>query len=113
MKKNRTALLPTFFAGLISVTPLVVVAQGLESPIEGNLWDFLVNIVVSVQYILFPILVVMLVYTGYLFVAAQGNPGKLTEAKRAFVWTLIGGFVILGAQALSFAVKATIEGLGE
>lgn len=85
--------------------------RGLTSPIEGDLWSFLGKIISSVVYILFPILVLMLVYTGYLFVAAQGNPAKLQEAKKAFVWTLIGGFVVLGAQALSMAIKSTIEGI--
>lgn len=84
----------------------------LTSPIAApDLWSFLSSIISSVVYILFPILVLMLVYTGYLFVAAQGNPAKLQEAKKAFVWTLIGGFVVLGAQALSLAIKTTVESL--
>ena len=96
---------------LAVMSPSVVLAQ-LTNPIAApNLWVFLERIVASVVYILFPILVIMLVYTGYLFVAAQGNPGKLAEAKKAFVWTLIGGFVVLGAQALALAIRATIASL--
>ena len=87
-------------------------AQAITNPIAApDLWSFLSSIVSAVVYILFPILVLMLVYTGYLFVVAQGNPAKLQEAKKSFVWTLVGGFVVLGAQALSMAIKATIDSL--
>lgn len=94
---------------LVSAHPVLA---GFTNPIASNtLWEFLEKILASVVYILFPIMVLMLVYTGYLFVAAQGNESKLREAKRAFLWTLIGAFVVLGAQALSFAIKATVESL--
>ena len=54
------------------------------------------------------VLAIMIVYSGFLFVTAQGNEIKLAEAKKAFTWVIIGGAVILGAWVLSEAIQATI-----
>lgn len=62
----------------------------------------------AVALILFPIIVLMLVYCGFLFVKAQGEPAGITEARKVFFWTLIGGLIILGAKAISLAIAATV-----
>jgi len=79
----------------------------------GNitLYDFLLKILNSLIYILFPVIIIMMVYTGFLFVAAQGNETKLQEAKRALVWTVIGALIVLGSKALALAIKATINSI--
>ncbi len=56
-------------------------------------------------------LVFMLVYVGFLFVVAQGNDEKLRSARSALVWTVIGGLVLLGAQAISMVIQSTINAL--
>lgn len=76
---------------------------------SNNLWSFLQKLLQAVVIIFFPIIVLMVVFTGFLFVTAQGNEQKLSQAKQALVWTFVGALVILGAQALSFAVKATVD----
>jgi len=53
----------------------------------------------------------MIVHSGILFVAAQGNPEKLSRAKSALVWVLIGALVILGSKALAHAIEATVAEL--
>lgn len=58
------------------------------------------------------ILVIMLVWVGFLFVMARGNPEEISKARGALVWTLIGGLILLGAQAIMEVIKATVEGLG-
>jgi hypothetical protein len=79
----------------------------------GNvtLYEFLVKILNALIYILFPIIVLMIVYTGFLFVAAQGNEQKLREARRALMWTVIGALVVLGSKALALAIEATVKGI--
>lgn len=57
------------------------------------------------------ILILMLVYVGFLFVVAQGNDEKLSQAKSALMWTVIGGLVLLGAEAISLVIQATVESL--
>ncbi len=57
------------------------------------------------------IAVIYIIYAGFLFVTAQGNETKLETAKRAFLYAAIGTAVLLGAWAISAAIKATIDQL--
>lgn len=57
------------------------------------------------------IVMLMLVYVGYLFVVTQGNETKLTEAKNALLWTLIGALILLGAKAISIGIQETVKAL--
>jgi V8-like Glu-specific endopeptidase len=56
-----------------------------------------------------PLLGLSIIYTGFLFVQARGNETKLTEAKNALKWTLIGGAIILAAYVIAEALQATIN----
>ncbi len=59
-----------------------------------------------------PVVSLAVIYCGFLFVAARGNPEKLTKAKDALLWTLIGAAVLLGAWAIATMISATVTGLG-
>jgi len=50
-----------------------------------TLYECLVAVLNIAIYVLFPFIVLMIVYTGFLLVAAQGNPEKLSRAKSALV----------------------------
>jgi len=89
----------------------VASAQFIDPLNVTTLEDLLVIILNTVVTIMFPIIVLMIVYTGFLFVSAQGNPTKLASARQALKWTLIGALVVLGAKALSLAIAATIKTL--
>ena len=52
-----------------------------------------------------------IVYSGFLFVTAQGNETKLEKAKKVIVWTLIGGVLVLGAQVVATAIQGTVREL--
>lgn len=84
----------------------------LQNPLKvGTLPEFLDLILKAVVTIATPIIVLMVVYSGFLFIKAQGNPDKLTEAKKAIMWTIIGGIVILGAVVLEKAIEGTVKDL--
>lgn len=57
------------------------------------------------------ILVLALVWVGFLFVVAQGKEEKIREARGALMWTVIGGLVLLGAQAIASLIQATVNAL--
>ena len=77
----------------------------------STLDKFLTGLLDVLVQIAFPIIVLAVIYTGFLFVVARGNKDKLEEAKRAFLWTVIGGLVVLGAAALSKAIEGTVNQL--
>ena len=79
---------------------------------NGNcLESFLNNILAFVIRIGTIVVILMLVYVGYLFVIAQGEPAKITEARKALLWTVVGALILLGAQAIAIAIKATVKAL--
>lgn len=83
---------------------------GLTNPLQfETLESFLVAILDALILILFPFLVLALVYAGFMFVTAQGKPEALSKARTAFLWVLIGALVILGAKAIAIAIEATVD----
>lgn len=76
--------------------------------IEGLL-DLIIEAAIRIGTI---ILVLALIWVGFLFVAARGNPEKLSTARTAFIWTIIGGLILLGAKGLSEVIQSTATNLG-
>ena len=80
-----------------------------QNPLKDNtIQEFLVRFLEIVIQIAFPFIVLAVMYTGFLFVKAQGNPEELKTAKQAFLWTVVGALLILGALAVSELIKATV-----
>lgn len=86
---------------------------GLCNPLKGidTLPQFLHAILDGVVQIGTIVLIMMLVYVGFLFVAARGNPEKIQGAKSALVWTVIGGLVLLGATAIELVIEGTVNSI--
>lgn len=55
------------------------------------------------------IVVLMMIYSGFLFVVAQGSEEKIKEARRSFTYAAIGAAILLGAVAIGKAIEATIN----
>ena len=70
--------------------------------------DLQVRILDLVQKIALPIVVLMLIYTGFLFVMARGNDTKLTNARSMLTWTLVGAAIILGANLIANLLRNTV-----
>ena len=123
MKRARKIVF-TLYAGLLLLPSSILLASdvsghtpsvdgdGLKNPLRfSSLDQFLTALLDVLVQIAFPIIVLAVIYTGFLFVAARGNKDKLEEAKRAFLWTVIGGLVVLGAATLSKAIEGTVDQL--
>ncbi len=84
----------------------------LENPLNSNTFAELVeNIAEIVAQIGFPIAALAIIYSGFLFVSARGNEKQLEDAKRTFLWTIIGTAILLGAWAIAIAIQTFITGL--
>jgi hypothetical protein len=59
-----------------------------------------------------PILVLAIIYAGFLYVKAQGNPGELEVAHRTLLYTVIGGALLLGSFVIAEAIRATVADIG-
>lgn len=57
------------------------------------------------------VVVLMLVYVGYLFVAAQGKEEKIREARNALLWTVVGALILLGSKAIAIGIEETVKAI--
>ncbi len=57
------------------------------------------------------VLTLMLIYVGFLFVAARGNAEKVSTARSALIWTIIGGLILLGSKVLADAIVSIATSL--
>ncbi len=55
------------------------------------------------------IVVLMIIYSGFLFVTARGSEDKIKDARRSFTYAAIGAAILLGAVAIGKAIEATIN----
>ena len=74
-----------------------------------NIPDFIKAIITIVLYVGIPIVALAIIYTGFLFVEAQGSPEKITKAKKALVYTLVGAAILLGAFVIADAIGKTVD----
>ena len=82
----------------------------LNNPIVGvdTIPDFLAKVINAILLVLTPVVVIMFIYSGFLFVQAQGNEEKIAKAKQTLIYTLIGAAVILGSKGIALAVQQTV-----
>ena len=54
------------------------------------------------------VVVIMIIYAGFRFVTAQGNENNITDAKRAFMYAVIGALILLGSWVIANSIRGTI-----
>ena len=86
----------------------VTIINPIESKTISGLFKTILEGVIK---ILTPVVALAIIYSGFLFVSAQGNSEKLGDAKRALTYTLIGAAILLGSWALAQLVFETVLAL--
>ena len=86
----------------------------LRPPLRGitGIEMFLEWLLGIIMIILTPVVVLMIVYTGFSFIAAHGNPEKINDARKMLLWTSVGAGIILGAQVIRTVVFGTVDQIG-
>lgn len=132
-KALLTQVQPDYTPAFMAVTPFnevagVILAQsgpgtgggsgpggasgGLQNPLKFNtLSEFLEGLLTVVIQIGYLVAVFFIIYSGYKFVTAQGNPKEIEDAKKMLLWTVIGTAILIGAHVISAAIKATVDSL--
>ena len=70
--------------------------------------EFVNSILEVVMKIGIPVAAMFIIYSGFLFVKAQGNEAELTKAKSAFTYAVIGTAILLGSWLLATGIESTI-----
>lgn len=85
----------------------------LCNPLKAeSLSAFLQDLFRAIVKIGLPIVVLFIVWAGFLFVKARGNATELTTAKRNFGYVILGTTIFLGAWVIAEMVAATLRQLG-
>lgn len=78
----------------------------LKNPIQSkNFSDLMARIADIAAKIGLPLVVVFMIYAGFLFVSARGDEEKLNKAKTTFFWAVIGALLVIGAFAIATAIE--------
>lgn len=86
---------------------------GLINPLKfDNIPDFLDALLAKILVWSVPIIVLFIIWAGFLFVTARGNDIRLAKAKQTLMYTLIGASIILAARLIAGIIAGTITGLG-
>ncbi len=123
MKNILKKVLPLLVVLLLLVTPVLLThaqiifddAEGtppsgkLHNPIPADsLEEFIATILKGVIKVGIPLVVIMIIYSGFLFVTALGNTEKLSKAKDALLWSVVGTAVLLGSWAIAELIVDTV-----
>ncbi len=98
----------------VMLAPLQVLASDAPGSPKGiealfkyhNINDFIKALIGLALDVGVPIAAIMIMYSGFKFVTARGNPGEIEKAKELFFYTVIGAAILLGA----FVIRDVIEG---
>ena len=110
----------TFFLFILPFISLAVKCNADGSSKEGTICNpissddvggLIQTILGGVLKIGMPVIALAIIYCGFLFVSARGNPESITKAKEALLYTLIGGAVLMGSWALAQLITRTVLAL--
>lgn len=99
----------------LALTVLLLGAQvahadgGLQNPLKSqDIPSFIAGALKALVVVALPIITLFIVIAGFMFVLARGNEHKLSEAKKNFVYVIIGAILILGAWVLATLIGGTV-----
>lgn len=108
-------LIPFVLVPALVLAPLVFALAAdvkLESPfIYKTVSDFISAVLRAVVYLSMPIIALFIMYAGFKYILARGNPGAIDEAHKNFMYVIIGALLILGAWVLATLIGGTVSQL--
>ncbi len=82
----------------------------LTNPLKSDsIESFLLKIIEVILVFALPIIILYIMYAGYLFVTARGETGQIETARTALLYAVVGGVIVLGAQLIIQVVQGTIK----
>lgn len=85
---------------------------GLTNPLKSKTIEaFFLAILDILLVFALPIIVLFIMYAGFLYVTAQGDPTKIKTAHAALTWSVIGGVIVLGAKLIIDVIQNTVNAL--
>lgn len=81
----------------------------LKNPIKYDKFsDLVAGVTETAVSVLMPFVVIAFIYSGFLYVKAQGKAKELEEAHKAILWSVVGAFILFGAYAFAQIISTTV-----
>lgn len=75
-----------------------------------SLYDFILTVVrFAMRFFVYPMLIVMWVWSGFSFVAAQGNPEGLKNARKWLLYAVVSTIAIFMVQSFLLALQGSVK----
>lgn len=121
-KHKVVVLLGMLILGVLLIMPVFATADvdppetdksvKIVNPLKfDTLGKFVEQLVTVARNIGMLVAVFSIVYAGFLKVTALGDEKKLEKANKAFLWSVIGTAVLLGAWLIATAIQGTVQEL--
>lgn len=113
IKKSSLKIFWGVASALLSL-PLVTSAAGINVQwtsyiVPTNFNDLITMILEALIVLATPIVVLFIIYAGFLYVTARGNAEQVQKATQALTYAIIGGVLIIGAVAISTVIGNTVN----
>ncbi len=87
----------------------------LPNPLASGDNDLMSLILSILNNIVMPIaavgVVIWIIWSGFLYVMAQGKPAEIQKANKNLLYSLIGAGILLGAEGIAQVLRATVQQL--
>ncbi|HWO07123.1 MAG TPA: pilin [Candidatus Paceibacterota bacterium] len=104
------AMLPAF--AIAQTTNCGAGQKCLQNPLRfPSIEQFIQGVLQAIVMIALPIITIFIVYAGFKYISARGNPSKIGDAHRNFMYVAIGAALILGAWVLATLIGGTVTQL--
>ncbi len=98
---------------VVSTAPTAPAASGVETlnnPLAiDSMQDLFEAIMTAFIILCTPVIVFFVIYAGFQYVTARGNPEKIQSASKALLYAIIGAVIIIGAIAITTIVGNTVN----
>jgi hypothetical protein len=102
----------TVLAGWFATAAVACADATLQNPLNpafNSIPNFIAGALKVLVMVALPIISLYIVYSGYIYLAAQGNPGEISKAHKNFMYVLVGSLLILGAWTIATMLGATAQ----
>ncbi|MFM2357378.1 MAG: hypothetical protein RJA61_115 [Candidatus Parcubacteria bacterium] len=108
-------IIPLFFIFAADGASDLPSGASIENPLKGGINSVYDLVEFIVNNIILPfgsvIMVLMIIFAGFQFVVAQGNPKKIEDAKTTLLYAVIGSAILLGSWAIAEIIQNTVTSI--
>lgn len=85
-------------------------SQSIINPLQSQtIPEFLLKIIDVLLVFAIPLIIIFIMYAGFLFVTARGNSEQISTARSALLWAIVGGVIVVGAKIIISVIEGTVR----